>query len=606
MPFILRPLWPLLLLLVCCAACAPVQVWKPPVISPTLDHSADSLIRDAEASYRRHAYRQAMVNYTLYLDRFPTGPQANLARLRVAELLGLQGDWPAALARYQAFLAREAPPEMALQARYGVGQAYFKLGQLQQATQVLDSLTAQDLPRSLWFSTQCLLAEIALKQNNLPQAFSRLRLAAQDVTSGDQEWFEDLRSRIVDQAAPGDLEHLANLYRDNPISAALLLRLARLAQDSGQPQAAREWLDTLKERFPNSPEAGQAQRLLTGGKVVLGCLLPLSGQYGIQGTHVQRGMELAPHPAQMELVFRDTRGEVGAAAQLVRDLAQDPNVLAILGPLTAAMAQNAAEAAQAAGTPLITMSQKPGLTQTGGFIFQAFLTPRQQVQALVRHAQNKGMRRFAALYPDSTYGRTFVEALREELAAQGGELAAVEPYGRGAQELNEPLNALKAKLPPAPQGAPAADALFIPDDPRAVGAAARLLANDSWRPQLLGTNLLTQADAGLLAAMNGVLFPEAFYPGDQAAGVQQFIAAYRQKYGEDPDYLAAQGYALVRLMGQAAASGRGLNRNDLPGQLLSLRSSADLPWLKGFNPSREADADLYLLTVQDGRVQMAP
>jgi branched-chain amino acid transport system substrate-binding protein len=139
-----------------------------------------------------------------------------------------------------------------------------------------------------------------------------------------------------------------------------------------------------------------------------------------------------------------------------------------------------------------------------------------------------------------------------------------------------------------------------------VGAAARLLANDSWRPQLLGTNLLTQADAGLLAAMNGVLFPEAFYPGDQAAGVQQFIAAYRQKYGEDPDYLAAQGYALVRLMGQAAASGRGLNRNDLPGQLLSLRSSADLPWLKGFNPSREADADLYLLTVQDGRVQMAP
>ena len=114
----------------------------------------------------------------------PPGRQCPLARLREAELLGLLGDWQGSLRRYQALLAREPETDIALKARYGMGRAYFKLGQYQQAAQVLDNLTAADFPRSLRFSTQALLAEIALKQGQVTQAFARLRLAAQDLPSG--------------------------------------------------------------------------------------------------------------------------------------------------------------------------------------------------------------------------------------------------------------------------------------------------------------------------------------------------------------------------------------------------------------------------------------
>ena len=151
------------------------------------------------------------------------------ARVREAEIAGLLGDWQGSLRHYRSILARQPAPEVGLKARYGIGRAYFKLGEYQQATQVLDSLTAApDLPRSLWFSTQALMAEIALKQGQVPQAFARLRLAAQDLTSGDPEWFEDLKTRLLEQATAPELEQLAALYRDNPLSAALLLRLARL------------------------------------------------------------------------------------------------------------------------------------------------------------------------------------------------------------------------------------------------------------------------------------------------------------------------------------------------------------------------------------------
>ncbi len=96
-----------------------------------------------------------------------------------------KGDWQGALGNYQGILARQPEPSVALRARYGIGQAYYKLGQFQRRTRLWTASPRRaDLPRSLWFSTQALLAEIALKQDNIPGAYSRLRLAAQDLVFG--------------------------------------------------------------------------------------------------------------------------------------------------------------------------------------------------------------------------------------------------------------------------------------------------------------------------------------------------------------------------------------------------------------------------------------
>ena len=255
-----RKLAVLLLLMALLPACADMPPPFPPERPSAQVRETDTaLFQAAEASYRRQAYRQAYQQYANYLERYPQGSRAMDARLREAEISGLLGDWQGSLRHYQSILARQPQPEVALKARYGLGRAYFKLREYQQATQVLDSLTAApDLPRSLWFSTQALMVEIALKQGQVPQAFARLRLAAQDLASGDPEWFEDLKTRLLEQATVPELEQMAALYRDNPLTAALLLRLARLSQDSGQSEAARTWVATLKERFPNSPEAAAA------------------------------------------------------------------------------------------------------------------------------------------------------------------------------------------------------------------------------------------------------------------------------------------------------------------------------------------------------------
>jgi branched-chain amino acid transport system substrate-binding protein len=606
-----RKLAVLFLFLALLPACAAMPPPLPPERPAHQVRETDTaLFQAAEASYRRQAYRQAYQQFANYLERYPQGPRAMDARFREAEISGLLGDWHGSLRHYQSILARQPQPEDGLKARYGLGRAYFKLGDYQQATQVLDSLTAAtDLPRSLWFSTQALMVEIALKQGQVPQAFARLRLAAQDLASGDPEWFEDLKTRLLEQATVPELEQLAALYRDNPLSAALLLRLARRSQDSGQSEAARQWVATLMERFPNSPEAAGAERLLTGSKVVVGCLLPLTGQLSNIGFRVQRGMELAAKGASVKLVFRDTGADPETAAAIIRELAQDESVLAILGFLSSSVAQSAADAAQTAAVPLIALAQKDGLTQTGNWIFQAFLTPRQQVRVLVRQGLSLGIQRFALLYPDSSYGRTFSQIFQEELAAVGGELAAQVFYSPGAQEFGPTLSALAESLKPQAEGAPKATALFIPDDAAAVAAIAGGLAGTPLKEiQLLGTNLLNNPNvpAAQLTALQGVIFPDAFYAGDPNPEVQKFIAAYRQRYGEEPDYLAAQGYTVFRIMARVAESPQALNRMALNQQLLTLTGVPGLPWFQKFNAQREEEAMLYLLTITDGSVKMVP
>lgn len=584
-------------------ACGPLAPFFPPLTPPVAVEAESDLFQRAESSYRHQAYQEARQRYAAYLERYPQGRYAATARLKEAEVLGLLGDWGGALRSYQALLARDPQPDLALKARYGSGRAYFKLGQYQQATQVLDNLTAVDLPRSLWFSTQALLGEIALKQGQVPQAFSRLRLAAQVLPAGDQEWFEDLKIRVLEQATPGELQHLATLYRDSPLSAALLLRLVSLALEAGQADEAQQWLSTLRERFPASAEAAAGERLLSGGKVLLGCLLPLSGDLGHIGDKVKRGMELAAREAQVELLFRDTRNDPGLAAPLIRELAQEPRLLAILGPLSSGVAQAAAEAAQASQVPLIALSQKAGLTQTGDHIFQAFLTPRQQVKTLLRGAWEKlGIKRYAAFYPDSSYGRTFLQEFQEGVAARGGEVAVSDSYVPGTRDFVPLLSALRDALGPNPEGAPTPGALFVPDDAATVAALAGQLADTTWRGiKLLSTNLVHNPETLEQArALEGVWFPDAFFAGDPDPGVQRFMAAYRQQYGEEPDYLAAQGYVVVRVL-----SDKSLSRTSLPRQLLALKRLPDLPWFHGFTADREAEPALYLLTFREGRVQMA-
>ena len=150
------------------------------------------------------------------------------------------------------------------------------------------------------------------------------------------------------------------------------------------------------------------------------------------------------------------------------------------------------------------------------------------------------------------------------------------------------LASLKAAWRPD-QGSPAFEALFIPDDPATVAAIAGQLADTALKSvQLLGTNLihtpeLPEAQPG---PWKGSSSPTPSSPGTLAGAVQNFIAAYRQQYGEAPDYLAAQGYAVVRLLPRLLEAEKNLQHAAIsPGVSSPSRNSPICPGSKDSTPT---------------------
>src|SRR6185503_654149 len=98
---------------------------------------------------------------------------------------------------------------------------------------------------------------------------------------------------------------------------------------------------------------------------VLGVVLPLSGPFagfGEQALHgvllaagVFPGAELGAHPT-MRIAVRDSGSDPERAAAAVRELAADPQVMAIVGPLVSATCESAAREAESLGVPLLALT----------------------------------------------------------------------------------------------------------------------------------------------------------------------------------------------------------------------------------------------------------
>ena len=552
--------------------------------------------------------------YEQFLRTSPPAQQWHYAFLRTAELYGIRGDWNQALIRYERLLTMKTDSGIALKARYGAGQANYKLGNHQEAERILGNLSAASLPGELRFKTNALLTELSLQAGNTTQAFSRLLLVEKDLPYGEEEWFQDLKTRLLTRANPLDLEKLAEIYRDTPLAAAVLLQLAKGEIQAGHPEKAETWLTTLEQRFPDSPESAQAAQLQpTVAKAkapspprVVGCLIPLSGENADFGRQVKNGLELAASQSGIAVIIKDCGSTAEAAAAAVAELANNPQVLALMGFFPIATADAAADAAQQQEIPLLALTQKKDITLGRNFVFRDFLTQHLMLQGLLKYTANTmGWQRYAELYPNSKYGQSLSRIFNEEIDRQAGKLVAQASYPEGGKDLAQAVQTL-VQVNSGEDNQPSLDAVFVPDDANVVAAIAKeIAATPLAHVHLLGTNILqTPATLEYADVLQGILFPDGFFAADTDPAVKAFAADYRQRYRQAPSYLAAQGYSSMRLLAEAQKDFTGLSRKEFAETLYHLNQPAGFSLFKGFNADREAETAAKIITIKNKEFQL--
>jgi ABC-type branched-subunit amino acid transport system substrate-binding protein len=311
---------------------------------------------------------------------------------------------------------------------------------------------------------------------------------------------------------------------------------------------------------PGAPMPPEAQ----GGAVKVALLLPLSGPNAELGKAMLEAAQLALFTTggdRLTLVPRDTTGTPDGAANAAKAVIGEGARL-ILGPLIADEAIAVRPIAQVANVNVIAFATKTEVA--GGNIFLMGFLPRQEVAREVSFAHQQGMSRFAALAPNSAYGRLMGDALRDVASGEGATVTRIEYFDPRTGDISATIKRLLPTVATAKPGgspseveAPAAnvpfDALLLPEGGEQLRQiASQLRAAGIGAPQirLLGSGLWDDASIVGDPALAGGWF--AASPPDLR---REFESRYQGAYGHAPPRLASLAFDAAALAAVLAKGG---------------------------------------------------
>lgn len=178
-------------------------------------------------------------------------------------------------------------------------------------------------------------------------------------------------------------------------------------------------------------------------RVAIGFAVPLSGEYAPVGKQLVQAAQLAGRETRIRIIVADTEGDPAKAVAAVATLANDPDVIAIVGPVGQRESRAAASAAQRFGVPLFSLSTSETINQVGGWVFRVRSSPAEQARAMATVARTSLESKSAAIaFPKTEYGEEAALAFADEYIRRGGKVAAVANYPEDMTDYADMLEVL--------------------------------------------------------------------------------------------------------------------------------------------------------------------
>ena len=301
---------------------------------------------------------------------------------------------------------------------------------------------------------------------------------------------------------------------------------------------------------------------------------------------------------RIDVVIEDDRGSPEEAARLTAKLIAQDKVIAIIAGGTSGNSRAAAPKAQSSHVPFISPSSTdPSVTQTGNYIFRACFVDTFQGEVMAHFAANTLKAQKAAILFDfnSPYGRGLTDYFELSFAKFGGRIVSKQSYTQGDADFKGQLSSIRATEPdviyiPGYYG----DVAIIAKQARMIGLTQPLLGGDGWdAPELwqLGGD-----------ALNGSYISTHYSVDDPSPGIQTFVGAYKQRYGNLlPDAHAALAYDATRLLIDAITRAGTTDGEKLRDALAQTKDFAGVTGVISMDADRNAVKPAVVLKLQDLR-----
>jgi branched-chain amino acid transport system substrate-binding protein len=357
----------------------------------------------------------------------------------------------------------------------------------------------------------------------------------------------------------------------------------------------------------------------------VGCVFPLTGRFADEGNKALDAVLLSAEifnqhsPSPWKIVVTDSGETPEGIKEAVAYLAEGAKVMAIIAISGTAEATVAAREAQTRQVPLILIASKEGVTEVGEYVFQHFLTPTQQLEALTGYALHTlNVAIFSILYPQDDYGKEMVRLFRGEVNKTGGKVVKAIPYSKTQTDFTEQIKKLTGDKVGATEKNYATtgeaqsglsvdfESLFIPDSYLRVKLIASQLAFYNVKNvKLLGTSLWHSADLLKKGAeyLEGAVFADSFSVNGFLPETNDFVDVYYSAYGREPGNIDALSYDTMEMVLGVLEDQQIKTRAEFIRALLAIQRFRGVTGSISFHGNRVAQKDAFILRVHNGKIE---
>ena len=612
----------------------------------------DELFSKAEQLYQMKLYEKALDAYNEYLTGFPDRPLADAALIKTGAIYTALGDYAKAHDSYKRLIVEYPDSFFVPDARVERLVIFYKEGKYKKVISDSERILKKIVSRIHVLRTYVLIGDTYLALGSPLDALPFYILSYEKSKGLEREpVIEKLKETAIRFDKEDIMSIIENMGYKPPVAGMLMYLYGLKKAETEQYDDAIMMLSAFGDRFPEHNYAIKAKSIIEElstksvySRYTIGCLLPLSGYYKAFGNKALKGIELAlwqfcsqyDRPS-VKIIIKDTGSDPDVAVNAVNELFEE-HVAAIIGPIFTA--EPAALEAQNRGIPIVTITQKDNIADTGDYVFRNFFTPRMQVETIVSYAiEELKLKKFAILYPNENYGKVFMNFFWDEVKSCGGKVVGVESYELDSTDFADPIKKLVGlyyELPEdlkniyelieheedysgsekdyyetdkfveddEPTPVIDFDAIFIPDSPKRAGLIIPQLSFfDVDNVYLFGTNLW-HSDILISMAQKYVqnaIMPDIFFAESSSENVRDFVRIFEKTFSEKPGFIEAVAYDTAMMLFQIVSRPDVRFRSEVKNELIKLSNFHGVTGLTSFDNNGGLQKDLYLLKIKGNK-----
>jgi len=266
----------------------------------------------------------------------------------------------------------------------------------------------------------------------------------------------------------------------------------------------------------------------TEDKIVIGAVLPLSGDFAFIGEEIMRGMELAKEDFQLEgtdleIIYEDDQSLVlSAAVSAANKLTNIDNVDVAITALTEE-ARPIAPIFNSEETPLVVVWDSTQFIQeSGDYIFSTgFSTERAGEKMAIFAYNDLDLIKIAIVSHSDPWSETISKSFKEKFEALGGDIIYEEKHNPTEQDYRTTIAKIKETN---------AGGVYVPLVPPYSGNFLIQAKQLGLNAQLLSADALIQD----VIDIAGAAAEDIYYTNIFTEDSEMLTAKYAEKYGTDP------------------------------------------------------------------------